>query len=242
MSFPNEVYFEASAEVDGVIISVKECAQYMSDISFEDAWVKANELAKQKAESKLQEALEKMKKEKDLDIVHIKGCPGPRGYPGPRGPSGAQTTKAIDVVLGNSSRTLGKDVSDSTNTTYVTIDSNAYNPMIQIKFNNDFTPIPGSNYYLNITFTNGITLSSAGYMLFLTTATIKDPTLFYTITLTGGDLLYNCLASNQGPGTATPNTLYIGNGTDTWAGMFTFVSNGSLYIGNSTTTNPSPTS
>ena len=114
MLFPNEVCFETSSQFDGVTISVKECAKYISKISFEDAWLKANDLAKQKAESKLQEALGKIKSNNNLDIVQIKGCPGPRGYPGPRGPSGAQSATMTEVILNDSSNTLGRDLSRST--------------------------------------------------------------------------------------------------------------------------------
>jgi hypothetical protein len=50
MSFLNKVCFEASREVDGVKVSVEECAEYISEISYDDAWYKAQLLAKEKVE------------------------------------------------------------------------------------------------------------------------------------------------------------------------------------------------
>ena len=238
MLFPNEVHYEASTEVDGITISVKERAQYMSEISFEDAWYKAHELAKQKAEAKLEEVLEKIKKEKDLDIVQIKGCPGPRGYPGPRGP-GAQGATMTKVILNGSP--LGRDLSRSNgNSTDVVIQNSTSTTFTTIAFPDGFVPAPGSTYTLNISFAYQRNL---GDLLYLKTRQVTpvdvDPAdTFYSINLTG--VLYNALSSNQGPGTATNNTIYIGNGTLGWSGMYSFVFDGENFVGNSPTTNPSP--
>lgn len=236
MSFPNKVYVEASTEFDGVIISVKESGQYMSEISFEDAWLKANELAKQKAEAKLQEALEKIKKEKDIDFVQIKGCPGPRGIPGPKGSPGQDLVlipNIIRVVLPAIQQTSKKELGLTERIVIdVTIDSNSYINVIELTGN-----VRSSEFRLNITYENEYQNPLPGHLLYITVPKIDDSKT-YTLGVSG-DVWFNSLADNQGPGRTENNILYMGNNKDAWFGMFSFVSNGSIYIGNSNTTNPS---
>jgi len=238
MSFPNEVYFEASTEVDGVVISVRECGQYISDISFEDAWFKANELAKTKAELKLQEALEKMKKEENLDIVQIKGCPGPRGFPGPKGSPGQDLVlipNIIRVGLPVTPPTSKKELGVTERIVLdVTIDSKAYINVIELTGN-----VRSSKFRLNITYQNKSQNPLPGHLLYITVPKIDDKTT-YTLGVSG-NVWFNSLADNQGPGRTQNNILFMGNNKDAWVGMFSFVSNGFIYIGNSNTTNPSDT-
>ena len=84
MSFPNKVSYEASRVIDNVNISVEESVEFVSKISYEDAWLNAYNLAREKAEKTLEETICKMDKE-DLCVVKLKGNQGPRG---PRGPQG----------------------------------------------------------------------------------------------------------------------------------------------------------
>ena len=69
MYFQKKAYFEASAQSDGVTISVNEFAHYTSEISYQDACQKANELAKLKAYAKLEETLDKLHKKQDSTII-----------------------------------------------------------------------------------------------------------------------------------------------------------------------------
>ena len=83
MSFFNKVCYEASTtNSDGVKFSVEECTEYTSDISYEDAWVKAHELAKQKAEQKLTNAITKVDNKDLLDVIKLTGPPGCPGRVG----------------------------------------------------------------------------------------------------------------------------------------------------------------
>ena len=88
--FSNEVSYEARGFTpDGIEIMVTEKAYAESEISYEDAWLKAHALANEKAEAKLAECLKKLSEEVKDKLVLLKGergCPGSRG---PRGPAGA---------------------------------------------------------------------------------------------------------------------------------------------------------
>jgi hypothetical protein len=107
MSFPNKVCYEASTtNSDGVKFSVEECAEYVSNISYEDAWVKAHELAKQKAEHKLTNAISKVDKKDILDVIKLTG---PQGCPGRPGNS-AQIPSILNV------KELNADVVTTKNT------------------------------------------------------------------------------------------------------------------------------
>ena len=84
--FVNEVSFEARGfTLDGVEIIVKKIASATSEISFEDAWIKAHAVAKQKAEATLAEKLKLSTEEVKEKLVCLKG---ERGFPGQRGPKG----------------------------------------------------------------------------------------------------------------------------------------------------------
>ena len=89
MSFFNEVEYEAKKTLpDGVEVIVKAKASATSSISFEDAWLKAQELAKKDAEAKLAELIKKIEeKDKTLEVI-IKGMKGDIGYPGCKGRTG----------------------------------------------------------------------------------------------------------------------------------------------------------
>ena len=83
MSFLNKVCYEASTtNSEGVKFSVEEWAEYVSDISYEDAWLKAHELAKHKAEQKLTNAISKLDKKDVLDVIKLTGPPGCPGRSG----------------------------------------------------------------------------------------------------------------------------------------------------------------
>ena len=84
--FFNEVSFEArGVTIDGVEIIVKEIASATSEISYEDAWLKAHAVAKEKAEAILAEKLKLLTGEVKEKLCCLKGD---RGFPGPRGPKG----------------------------------------------------------------------------------------------------------------------------------------------------------
>ena len=242
MLFPNEVCFEASSQFDGVTISVKECAQYTSEISFEDAWLKANDLAKQKAESKLQEALEKIKKDKDLDIVQIKGCNGPRGFPGPKGPPGPPGPDTLlfpNIIIVNLPFLPKSSIKEKGDTKRVVIDvpikSNVYINVIRLTGN-----IESSSFNLNIIFDREYNPPPLpGHLLYINFPKLLNPDT-YTLEVSG-DVWFNSLANNQGPGVTQNNILFVGNNKLNWLGMFSFVSNGLLYVGNSNTTDPNST-
>ena len=108
MSFFNEVEYQAKTALpDGVEVIVKAKASATSSISFEDAWLKAQELAKKDAEAKLAELVKKIEeKEKSTEII-IKGMKGDIGYPGckgrtgpmgPTGPAGKDLTGLKTIV------------------------------------------------------------------------------------------------------------------------------------------------
>jgi len=79
--FSNEVSFTAVGRtLSGEVVEVVEVAFAESEVSFEDAWFKAQALAKVKAEKKLAESLEHLNK-----LEHKRGPPGPPGPPGPQG-------------------------------------------------------------------------------------------------------------------------------------------------------------
>lgn len=108
MSFYNKVSYEASSNLDGVIISVTESAEYTSSVSYEDAWLKAQELAKQKAESKLAKSLEKIKNE-NMNLVSLQGPPGsrgPQGFKGARGPPGPPIPNLATNITFNTNEEL----------------------------------------------------------------------------------------------------------------------------------------
>ena len=242
MLFPNEVCFETSSQFDGVTISVKECAKYISKISFEDAWLKANDLAKQKAESKLQEALEKIKKDKDLDIVQIKGCPGPRGFPGPKGPPGPpgpDTLLTPNIIIVNLPFLPQSSIKENGDIERVVIDvhikSTFYINVIRLTGN-----IESSSFNLNIIFDREYNPPPLpGHLLYINFPKLINPDT-YTLEVSG-DVWFNSLANNQGPGVTQNNILFVGNNKLNWLGMFSFVSNGLLYVGNSNTTDPNST-
>ena len=85
--FPNKVSYKASRVIDNVNMSVEESVEYVSNISFEDAWLNAYHLAKEKAEKTLEETIRKMDKE-ELCVVKLKGNQGPRGPKGSQGEVG----------------------------------------------------------------------------------------------------------------------------------------------------------
>ena len=87
MSFPNKVSYEASRVIDNVKMSVEKSVEFVSKISYEDAWLNAYNLAKEKAEKTLEETIRKMDKE-DLCVVKLKGNQGNQGPRGPKGPQG----------------------------------------------------------------------------------------------------------------------------------------------------------
>lgn len=90
MSFFNEVEYEAKKTLpDGVEVIVKAKASETSSISFEDAWLKAQELAKKNAEAKLAELIKKIEEKDKTTEVIIKGMKGDIGYSGSRGRTGA---------------------------------------------------------------------------------------------------------------------------------------------------------
>ena len=108
MSFFNEVEYEAKKTLpDGVEVIVKAKASETSSISFEDAWLKAQEQAKKDAEAKLAELVKKIEeKDKTTEII-IKGMKGDIGYPGckgrtgpmgPTGPAGKDLTRIKTIV------------------------------------------------------------------------------------------------------------------------------------------------
>ena len=89
MSFPNRISYEASTKnADGIKCSVEEWGEYLSDISYEDAWLKALELAKQKAEQKLANFITKIDKHDLLDGIKLTGPPGQDGQDGNDGNDG----------------------------------------------------------------------------------------------------------------------------------------------------------
>ena len=250
MSFPNEVYFEASTLVDGITISVKEGAQYVSDISYEDAWFKANDLAKTKAESKLHEALEKMKQKNEFECSRIIECTGPRGFsgakghqgppgpPGPTGPSFALIPNIIEVILGPDITTSSKDVSKPTEiTATVYIDPSKYINIIKLQL--VFEDI--LNYKLIVLFEEYEYEKPPppGHLLYIQLPKLNNAKTY--IIEVSGAIWFNSLANNQGPGSTENNIIYMGNGKLDWQGMIPFVSNGDKYIGNSNTTNPTST-
>ena len=112
--FSNEVPFEARGFTpNGIEIIVTEKAFAESEISYEDAWLKAYALAKEKAEAKLAETLKKISEEVKDKLVLLKGergyC-GPRGGIGPAGPAGAKGSAggSYQVISGRLPSDIGK--------------------------------------------------------------------------------------------------------------------------------------
>ena len=91
--FVNEVSFEARGKSsDGLEIIVTEIASATSDISYEDAWIKAHALAKEKADATLVEKMKLLTGEVKEKLVYLKGEKGCHGSRGPQGVPGASSS------------------------------------------------------------------------------------------------------------------------------------------------------
>ena len=91
--YVNEVSVEARGRAsDGVEIIVTEIVSATSDISYEDAWLKAHALAKEKAEATLAEKMKLLTEEVKDKLVYLKGEKGCAGSRGPQGPAGSSST------------------------------------------------------------------------------------------------------------------------------------------------------
>jgi hypothetical protein len=99
MDFFNEVESEVVRVLpNGVSIKVKAKASALSNESYEDAWLKAQEKAKADAEKKMIEVMAKLEKgDSNITEVVITGPPGPMGLTGNRGAKGAAGSDGKDL-------------------------------------------------------------------------------------------------------------------------------------------------
>lgn len=138
MDFFNEVESEVVRILpNGVSIKVKAKASALSNESYEDAWLKAQENAKADAEKKMIEVIAKLEKDdSNITEVAITGPPGPMGLSGSRGAKGQA---GLD----------GKDLKNILNniTTQLTLSSEVNSVLNSIK-NNDQPTGPCENMSL----------------------------------------------------------------------------------------------
>lgn len=98
MSFFNEVEFIASKVLqDGNEVIVKSKASASSSESYEDAWLKAQDIAKEKAESQLTNLIKSVEEKESNTELIIKGIKGEIGFQGPRGLPGKSGVDGKDL-------------------------------------------------------------------------------------------------------------------------------------------------
>lgn len=98
MSFFNEVEYVASKVLqDGNEVIVKSKASASSSESYEDAWLKARDIAKEKAESQLTNLIKSVEEKESNTELIIKGIKGEMGFQGPRGLPGKSGVDGKDL-------------------------------------------------------------------------------------------------------------------------------------------------